>query len=48
MYSSMGTFALTVALSCCKYPDPSVLPSFWDANRDSWLMFAESVSEESA
>uniref|UniRef100_A0AAY5L665 Peptidase M14 domain-containing protein n=1 Tax=Esox lucius TaxID=8010 RepID=A0AAY5L665_ESOLU len=34
---------ITLELSCCKFPNESELPGFWDANRDALLAYMQQV-----
>ena len=38
-YLAVGTFELTLELSCCKYPYASELPVFWEYNKDALINF---------
>ena len=38
-YLAVGTFELTLEISCCKYPMESTLPQFWEDNRDALINF---------
>ena len=38
-YLAVGTFELTLEISCCKYPYASELPEFWEYNRDALINF---------
>ena len=36
-YLAAGTFEITLEVSCCKYPNASELPGFWELNRDALI-----------
>ena len=38
-YLAVGTFELTLELSCCKYPYAAELPRFWELNKDALINF---------
>lgn len=42
-YIYSNCFEITIELSCCKFPSPSVLTSEWENNRESMLTYIESV-----
>lgn len=33
------TFELTIEMSCCKFPNSSLLPSFWKQHKNSLINF---------
>ncbi|KRZ18696.1 Carboxypeptidase -like protein [Trichinella zimbabwensis] len=39
MYSMRGSMALTLEMSCCKYPNPEILKTIWNENLPSLLQF---------
>ncbi len=43
-YLNTNALELNLYLSCCKYPNGSVLQKEWETNRESLLQFIESVS----
>ena len=48
MYSQVGAYTLTIVLSCCKFPEASALPGYWDASNDALVAFAEQVGKVGA
>lgn len=42
-YIYSNCFEITIELSCCKFPSPSVLNDEWESNRESMLTYLESV-----
>lgn len=42
-YIYSNCFEITIELSCCKFPSPSVLTIEWENNRESMLTYIESV-----
>jgi hypothetical protein len=36
-YLNYGTIELTMEISCCKYPDESLLSTYWNYNRDAMI-----------
>lgn len=36
-YLNYGTIAMTMEISCCKYPDERSLVPYWNANRDAMI-----------
>ncbi|OUC41027.1 putative zinc carboxypeptidase [Trichinella nativa] len=43
MYSMRGSMALTLEMSCCKYPNPEILKTIWNENLPSLLQFWKQV-----
>ncbi|KRZ85645.1 Carboxypeptidase -like protein [Trichinella sp. T8] len=43
MYSMRGSMALTLEMSCCKYPNPEMLKTIWNENLPSLLQFWKQV-----
>lgn len=42
-YIYSNCFEITIELSCCKFPPPSVLTHEWESNRESMLTYMENV-----
>lgn len=42
-YIYSNCFEITIELTCCKFPSPSVLTKEWEYNRESLLTYMESV-----
>lgn len=42
-YIYSNCFEITIELSCCKFPSPTVLNDEWESNRESMLTYLESV-----
>ena len=42
-YVHSNCFEVTFELSCCKFPNASVLSTEWNNNKESLLSFMESV-----
>jgi len=40
-YLHSNCFEITVEQSCCKYPNASTLPSYWESNKEALLAFME-------
>ena len=42
-YRYTNCFEITLELSCCKYPDQSLLPNYWMQNKDALILYMQFV-----
>lgn len=43
-YVNSSCMEITFELSCCKYPNASLLPDFWRDNKESMLAYIEGAT----